>query len=131
MNNALTKFKGNLVRFMDEIIEQLPDEPDLVVARIFIKDQLSADKLMQYFVESILPLRSLVIARDERFFIENNVLFCQISGEKVNYFKRLWTDHLDGDSKITIWEWFAHFVRAAERYRDLQNAAVSAATTVG
>lgn len=118
----LENFKKNLVLFLDELIGQFPTEGDLVVARILIKDQVPILTVMQYMCRVILPLRKLVEDRDEKFILENNILFDSfgrdIGKDKVNHFKKLWrSGRLDDDDKETIFKWFDTFIFLADRYQ--------------
>ena len=113
-------FKAQLVTFFDELIEQFPDESDLVIIRIFIKDQAPVADVMMYFVTDILPLRNVVKNRDESFFIDNNILFSKLEKGKVNHFKKLWrSNELDKNDRLAIWRWFDLFISLAEKYQKL------------
>jgi len=113
----LTEFKTNLVNFLDELIEQFPEEGDLIVLRIFLNDQVPIADIMKTFVEKLLPLKEVVKKRDERFFLNNNILFEKLNKDKVNHFRTLWTSpKLDSDDKDVIWAWYDLFISIAERY---------------
>ena len=114
----LSDFKKHLIKFMDELIEQLPHEGDLVVGRIFLKDQIPIEDVMNYFIISILPHKEQIQQRDDKFFLENNVLFEKFQKGKVNHFKTLWlSNRLDNDDKDVIWVWFDAFISLTERYQ--------------
>jgi hypothetical protein len=116
----LTDFRTNLVAFLDELIEQFPNEGDLVVFRIFICDQIPIVDVMNMFVSRVLPLKEMVTQRNTKFFLENDVLFDQINTTKVSYFKTLWSSNkLDDEDRATIWRWFDLFITFAERYHAL------------
>ena len=118
----LTILRDQLVEFLDELIEQLPNEPDLVVARIFIKDKIPVQDIMNYIINKILPLKELIKTRNEHFFLDNSILFDKIDPNKVNYFKELWlSGHLDKDDKDIMWKWFDTFLFLAEKYVELSN----------
>ena len=120
----LTEFRSNLVSLLDELIEQFPQEGDLVVLRIFICDQVPIVDIMGMFSKRVLPLKDMVKQRNASFFLENDVLFDQVNISKVSYFKELWaSDKLDAEDRDTIWRWFDLFVSLAERYQKLQNMA--------
>lgn len=113
----LTDFKTNLVSFLDELIEQFPEEGDLIVIRIFLNDQVPIVDVMENFVKKLLPLKEIVKRRDESFFVNNNVLFENINKEKVNRFKELWlSTKLDQDDKDAIWAWYELFISISEKY---------------
>lgn len=114
----LNDFKRQLITFLDELIDQFPSEGDLIVARVFLKDQIPITEVMSYFIRDILPLKEYITSKNEAFFVSNNVLFGVLDKNKVNHFKRLWkSDRLDSDDKNVIWAWFNIFVTLAERYQ--------------
>lgn len=113
----LIDFKTNLVNFLDELIEQFPEEGDLVVLRIFLNDQVPIADIMNTFVNKLLPLKETVKRRDESFFLNNNILFEKLNKDKVNHFKTLWTSpKLDTDDRKVIWSWYDLFISIAEKY---------------
>lgn len=114
----LIDFKNSLVNFLDELIEQFPEEGDLVVARIFLNDQVPIEQIMNVVISKLLPLKDMVKRKDEDFFINNNVLFEQINKDKVNRFKILWrSDRLDNEDRLVIWRWYELFISLAEKYQ--------------
>ena len=116
--DVLMQFKTCLIEFFDELIEQLPTEPDLIIARIFLKDRIPISDVMNYFVHKLLPLKNLVKERNEDFFLENDVLFQRLQHNKVNHFKVIWRSGLlDDDDKEIIFKWFESFIRQAEKYQ--------------
>jgi phosphoglucomutase len=113
----LTQMRDSLVTFFDELIELMPLEGDIVVIRFFIADKIPMIDIMEHIVENILPLFDLVKAKDERFFLENNILFDALDGNKVNYFKNLWVSGtIDKEDKDVIWKWFSTILIMAQRY---------------
>ena len=113
----LRNLQTQLVIFFDELIDLLPNEPDLVVVRIFIKDKIPIVDIMSYIAEQLVPLKGMVEKRDDNFFVNHNILFEKLDDRKVNHFKRLWTSgQLDKENKETIWKWFYAFIYLAERY---------------
>ena len=112
--NVLREFKKNLIILMDELIEQLPQEPDIVIC---IAD------VMGYFIMKILPLKAYVKRRDDRFFLQHNILFGKLDKNKVNHFKSLWTSSaLDEDDREVIWRWFESFIMLCEKYQKCKEA---------
>ena len=114
----LSIFKDQFITFLDELIAQFPREPDLVIVRIFMKDQVPIVDVMCHMVLQILPHVKRIESKDESFFLENTSLFSEISKESVIHFKRLWTSEaLDDDDKDAIWQWFKSFCELAKRYQ--------------
>lgn len=121
----LQQFKIQLISFFDELISQFPEEPDLVMLRIFINDQIPTKDVMDICIHKInkpvegdnQSIRDMIKSRSEMFFIENNSLFQEISKSKVNHFKRLWMGgRLDNEDKKIVWKWIDSFVYLADKY---------------
>jgi hypothetical protein len=114
----LKQFKNALISFLDELINQFPCEGDLVIFRIFLKDRVPVIKMMNLFVQKILPLRDMIENRNEDFFLNHCNLFEGISDKKKNKFKKLWrSPSLDKDDKRIMWEWFDSFIYLSEKYQ--------------
>lgn len=117
----LTQFKKNLIQFLDELIAQFPEEGDLVIARIFLNDQIPIADVMNTFIRKLLPLESQVAERNENFFLENNLLFDTIDKNKVNHFKRMWrSDRLDSEDRVVIWKWYDSFIFLSKKYQSVK-----------
>lgn len=120
--NFLTLLKDNLVKFLDSLIELLPNEGDLLIIRFFLKDKIPTIDIMNYVVNKLLPLKNLIETKNDTFFLNNNILFEQLDKNKVNYFKNIWTEkYLDDQDKDAIWSWFLTFVKIAELYKKNKN----------
>lgn len=119
---VLQEFKRVLISFLDELIEQFPQEGDLVMARIFINDQVPISEVMTTFIHRLLPVKEKVSRRDVNFFLGDGAMsiFQNLDKGKVNYFKRLWqSSALDDDDREQIWKWYDHFIRLAEKYQKI------------
>jgi len=113
----LSLFKDNLIVFMDELISTLPNEGDLIIARIFIKDQIPILDIMNFFIMNFVPLKENILNKDEKVFLESSQLYKGVSPEKIIYYKNLWySGQLDVDDKNTIWMWFKSFINQCEKY---------------
>ena len=111
------KFRDHIIDFLDELIEQFPHEADIIICRIFIKDQISDIEITESFVESLLKYQDMIKNRDEKFFIDNDNLFSYFDGGKVLHFKRIWeSDNLDKDDRETMWSWMDSFVLLSKKY---------------
>lgn len=123
----LIQLKTQLVSFFDELIETFPNEPDFVIFRIFINDQIPITDVMEYISDKLCPLQEMIKKRDEKFFINYNVLFEKFDEKKtgkVNHFKRLWqSGQLDNEDKEILWKWFASFIYLGNKYREIKKLA--------
>jgi hypothetical protein len=122
--DLLVQLKSQLVNFLDELIETFPSEPDFVIFRIFINDQIPILDIMNYIVEELCPLHNMVKARDEAFFLEHNILFAKFDEkkhEKVNRFKRIWkSGNIDKEDKDAIWSWFNSIIYLGNKFIELR-----------
>lgn len=118
----LQLLKKELLTFLDELISLLPQEKDFIVMRFFIKDQIPIVDVMNYIIRELVPLEQYVLDKNDKFFLENQVLFEPLKDEesKVNYFKEIWENHDVDDNKDTIWNWFRHFINLGKKYHSLQ-----------
>ena len=116
----LIQFKNSLISFIDELIEQFPQEPDLIIFRIFLKDQIPIEDVIKKFTFTInkndKELKKFITDRNERFFLESDV-FDSIAKSKSINFKKLWrSENLDSDEKETVWKWIDSFVKLSDLY---------------
>jgi len=118
----LSILKSKLLVFMDELIAVLPEEKDFLVMRFFIKDQVPVFDIMEYICEKLLPLEHFVINRDDRFFLDNQVLFegLKDNKSKANYFKNVWRSSDDVENKEMIWKWFEFFINLGKKFQLLE-----------
>jgi hypothetical protein len=119
--DVLIQFKTALTLFLDELIVQFPLEGDLVICRIFMKDQIPIETVMTNFVHKIMPLKHMVTSRDEDFFLNHCTILdtgTGVSQGKISRFKTLWrSESLDADDRHIVWQWFDSFVLIAEKYQ--------------
>jgi hypothetical protein len=117
----LQVLKTQLLLFFDELIHILPNEQDFIVIRFFIKDQVPISDVMDYIVKKLVPLESYVLNKDERFFLEHQVLFEDLRDQntKVSYFKTMWENSQDEENKEVIWNWFKYFIQVGKKYQTL------------
>jgi hypothetical protein len=108
----------DLLKFFDYLIEAFPQQGDIVIVRFALADQYPITDVMEYIINSLLPLKDKVDNRDNNFFLENNILFDELDNNKVNHFKRMWkSDDLDAEDRESIWRWFDRFLLRASRYK--------------
>ena len=114
----LKQFKEHLISFFDELISQFPEEPDLIILRIFFNDQISIRTVVENFMHKLITVRDIISRRDETFFLEQNGIFDSLNKDKVNHFKRLWrSGRLDDEDKQIMWKWVDSFVILADKYQ--------------
>lgn len=114
------KFKSNLIRFIDELIEMFPEETQFVTFRLMVKDQIPIGMIMDHFVNNVLPVKDSIKKRDDRIFTDSNVLSMGLDNDDANLFRRIWvSSKLDKDDRAVIWKWLDAFVTMADQYKSL------------
>ena len=116
----LKEYKNSLISFFDELIDQFPEEGDLIIVRIFLKDQMPIETVINIFINNLnkddQKLRKMVKDRNEIFFLENNI-FDTVNKDKVLHFKKLWrSGRLDDDDKKVVWRWIDSFIFLSDKY---------------
>jgi len=115
--SIINDLKKNVIAFVDELIEQFPQETDLVFGRILLKDQMPAQKIMDNFVSKILPYKAQILAKDDDFFLKNSTSLFGGNNQRVNHLKVIWkSSRLDEEDRAIIWDWFKTFVYLCEKY---------------
>ena len=128
----LAVFKKQFIKFLDELIAQFPREPDLVIVRIFMKDQVPVADVMCHIICEVLPHEEAISQRKEDFFIKDNELFRELNPDTVIHFKRLWTSkNLEADDRDAIWRWFDAFIMLAKKYQKAIGATQISRNTMG
>lgn len=121
----LLEFKNGLITFFDELIDIFPLEGDLVMIRIFLKDQIPIEDVIVIFNNIInkedQKFKNMIKERKELFFLESNI-FNSISKSKALHFKKLWRSGvLDNEDKETIWKWVESFVYLGDKYMKIKS----------
>ena len=128
---VLNIFKKAVVNFLDELIDQFPQESNLILCRLFIKDQVPIDTTMKNFLyrleDNNSRLKLMAKERDDSFFLKGNIFYIgndphssnnSLGGGTVNYLRQIWQSDLDADDRRTIWKWFDSFIILAEKYKE-------------
>lgn len=124
---VLSEFKNNLITFFDELIDLFPDLGDLVMIRIFLKDQVCIKDVIEMASYQLnkndQQVRKIIKERHEDFFLEENNFFDGLSKQKdkVMKFQNIWrSKRLDKEDKETIWKWIDSFVYLIDKYNKLK-----------
>jgi len=124
---VLSEFKNNIITFFDELIDQFPDLGELVIMRIFLKDQICIKDVIEMTGFQLNKnqgiIRKMIKDRNEEFFLEENNFFDVLSENKKNFlkFSSIWrSKRLDKEDKETIWKWIDSFVFLTDKYNKLK-----------
>ena len=90
----LGQFKVQLLTFFDELIGQFPQEGDIVIARLFIANQMPLEDAVNKFLWMLnyndSECRTMIQKRNDKFFLEHEVFPLGESKWDPSFFKRLW-----------------------------------------
>lgn len=117
----MQQFRDSLVKFVDELIEQYPNEPDFILIRIFIKDQIPMTDILGKFIRDLLPLKDKAEERNLKFFLENLFTYSGLPehGKRTNHFKEFFgSDKISPTDREIMWQWVDLFISIADSYRE-------------
>lgn len=113
----LIKFKNVLMEFIDELVQQFPNDSDIIMCRIFIKDQIPTQTIMDKFVKYFIPHQDLILNQDPTFFTVGTCDFCASLNLNTNIFEKIWySGTLDDEDKQVIWQWITSLYKMVVKY---------------
>lgn len=117
----LIKFKTVLLEFIDELVQQFPNDSDVVMCRIFIKDQIPTQTIIDTFVKYFIPQSELILNKDETFFTIGTNDFCRALKLNTNIFEKIWySGTLDDENKQVIWQWITSLYKLVDKYNNMK-----------
>ena len=112
-------FKKQLVAFIDQLIQQFPNEADFVVFKLFVENQIQIEKVICGWAKQMnkndKKIRIMVETRNDEFFITENP-FKFLNETRLTKLSLLWKD-LDDENKQSIWNWMDLFTRISDKYQ--------------
>lgn len=117
----LMDFKEQMVKFLDEIIIQFPDEPAFYFIRIFVKDKIPVQDVLGRFMRDCLPYKKFIQEKNDLFFLNSDIIYntyaSEVGQQEMNKFKDMWTSgKLDEEDKECIWAWMILFFKLSTSY---------------
>lgn len=116
---VLKTFKSTLISFIDELIGQFPKDPELILIRIFLKDQINIKDVMDIFLLKLNKFKPLIEGKDDSIFKEDDFLSFGDQAGFTNLKKQWLANNIDDDDKSVIWEWLTSFIYLCEKYQNL------------
>ena len=111
----IIEFRDQLIKFLDELIDQFPSESQFIIIRILVKDQILIEDVLGQFIKDILPEKNNIKQRKDAFFTDNKFL----KTKNGSLFKTVWEcPQLDKEDREIIWKWIDLFVYLGEQYYD-------------
>lgn len=117
----LEKFKTQLLNFLDELIEIIPDDADLLTFRIFVNDQLPTLDLMRSFMTNGYPYKEKAKEREEAYLITKVLFLDKLEPKMVDKFKGYWRSNIfDANDRKVIWDWVDLFFTIGDEWVKLK-----------
>lgn len=112
------EFRDQMIKFVDELIEQFPSYSEFVIFRIFLKNQMSPERLMKTFMKNAYPHKEDVYNKNDKVFEVMDETITLLTNEKKKTFQTLWkSDAIDDDDRDIIWQWMKLFTKLCDKYR--------------
>ncbi len=116
-NKVLEQLRDQVLNLLDDLLSICPNEPDVLLARLFFENQVIPETLMLGFVKWVYPCENYIKEHNEKYFEENKHIFGPLPVDKVKYFKDKMKDGtFDDDDKEIIWKYFEVFISLIEQY---------------
>ena len=117
INKILTQLHSQVLNLLDDLLCICPNEPDILIVRLYFENQVDPETLMKGFMKWVYPWKDYIVERNEQYFEKNDHMFGPLPPDKVNYFKIKFSDGtFDKDDKQVIWEYFEVFLSLMEKY---------------
>lgn len=85
-----------------------------------LSNMFKSDELIKYYIVYVLPMKPWLVARQEKFFLNNDHIYPNAPKEDIIFFKNLWA--IDGtmtlQEKDTIWEFWDTLIEIAEDWQE-------------
>lgn len=115
------QLKTQVLNLIDDLLTICPDEPDVLLVRLFFSNSISPEYLMDSFIHWVYPWKNHILEKNEDFFIKNDHVFGPLPKDKVKYFKvKIEDGTFDEEDKKVLWDYFEVFIKLIERYNKLK-----------
>jgi len=120
-NQRIYQYKNTLVKFINEIYEQFPEEGELLLIK-FCLEKLPATISFNMF-NTLLhknegKVKHMIKERNHDFFFHcNNLGF--YGKNKMKYFYDIWrSERVDEDTRSIIWDWIDALVEIIDKHNN-------------
>jgi hypothetical protein len=120
VERIVSMFKDQLVKFLDDIIGQFPEEGEFVIARIVVQDHMDIVELINSINEQLSAddgrIKKMITDMNESFFLAETSIFSSLEPELIAKYKNIWRSQLEKSDKESLWRWITVLTRIIERY---------------
>ena len=120
-NKLLQQLCDQVLNLIDDLLSICPNEPDILLVRLYFEHQIDPEALMTGFIKWVLPWKDYISTHNELYFEENDHIFGPLPPDKVEHFKTKMKDGtFDKDDKKTIWMYFEVFISLVEKFNKMK-----------
>lgn len=120
--SVINRIHKGAIQFLDDLIGWLPNNHDLIMARLAVDTQIPAVILADTLLGTILPFKDAIKNRDEKFILSDPNLLSK-GGDKALSLKAIWTgSDFSKDDKDIVWKWLDVFVDLLTLYDNLKRS---------
>ena len=125
-DSILLQFHNSIVTFLDELIKLVPDEEDFIRLRIYLKDQVSIQTVMDLFIYSLnrdnMSMKTLIKERKISEIMDHCVVTENLNRDRIIYFKKLWySPRFYNEDRKMIWKWLDSFIGISDKYSKIKS----------
>ena len=121
INKVMDQLRDQVLNLLDDLLSICPNEPDILLVRLFFENQVDPETLMQGFTKWVHPWKAYIKAHNEEYFEKNDHIFGPLPADKVTYFKlRMKDGTFDKEDKDIIWAYFQVFISLIEQYNKIK-----------
>lgn len=114
------QLKTQVLNLLDDILIICPNEPELILVRIYFDVKTAPEILMKGFIKYVYPWKEHIKQRDEIFFEKSENIFGTVPNNKISYIKNKIKDGtFDEQDKKIIWQYFDIFIKIIEKYNKI------------
>ena len=113
--NYELELKKQKIKFFDELIEQFPCEPNFVLVRIWIQDQLPESEYMKRFTNQLYPHKECVESKNPELFKIFDKMMSKGWKSSTPVFQKIYEDS-DEDDRNVLWQWINLFLKIVENH---------------
>ncbi len=132
-DSILLQFHNSIVTFLDELIKLFPEEEDFIRLRIYLRDQVSIQTVMDMFIYSLnrdnMSLKILIKERKISEIMDHYVVTENLNRDRIIYFKKLWySPRFYNEDRKMIWKWLDSFIGISDKFSKIKSQVSSQQT---
>lgn len=118
---SVSEFRTALLNFINDLVDQFPEESDLKSAQLIVSNILSEKLIYDMFVTHFYTYKDKIVTENEEFFLNNDSVFNMVNGKQLLQLKNIWlSDNLDASDKEAIWAHLKYLLIIADKIQGKQ-----------